>query len=68
LTPARDKPGGAGRPQRTPPPKTPAISIDLTPEEFAQVAAAGEENESASPPAPGSAPVPRALIDLDDVV
>ena len=58
LSAVRDKAGGPARPQRTPPPKTPAVSIDLTPEEFAQVAAAGDENESASPAAPGSAPVP----------
>jgi hypothetical protein len=44
--------GGAPRPQRTPPPSSPAragASMDLTPEEFAQVFGAGEELAAPEP-------------------
>jgi hypothetical protein len=61
LSSVRDKTtGGAPRPQRTPPPRTslpkPAVSIDLTPEEFAQVFA---DEEADKPQDRGPAPVPQ---------
>src|SRR4051812_34392904 len=43
LSSVREKAGnGSERPKRVPPPK-PHVSIDLTPEEFAQVLGAGED-------------------------
>src|SRR5688572_4696659 len=46
LSSVRDKTtGGQPRPQRTPPPKN--VSMDLTPEEFAQVFGAGEDENPA---------------------
>jgi hypothetical protein len=59
LSAVRDKAGGpATRPQRTPPPPPKiAVSIDLTPEEFAQVAG-GDAEDDAQPASRGSAPVP----------
>src|SRR5438046_2770401 len=56
LSSVRDKTtGGAARPVRTPPPKN--VSLDLTPEEFAQVFGAGEDEPLEEPETRGEGPV-----------
>jgi hypothetical protein len=59
LSSIRDRAtGGGARPQRTPPPKS-HHTIDLSPEEFAQIFGGDDAGEGAlHPPQPGSAPVP----------
>ncbi len=52
LSAVRDRTtGGSSRPVRTPPTRQPAVSIDLTPEEYAEVFGAGEDQEVSSAPA-----------------
>src|SRR5947199_10276435 len=51
LSSMRDRAGnGAPRPKRIPPPKPEVLSIDLTPEEYAQVF--GDEEPAAPAPTP----------------
>jgi hypothetical protein len=59
LSAVRDRTtGGTARPVRTPPPKQPInISIDLTPEEFAEVFAAGDDEEATPASSEHAAPV-----------
>src|SRR5688500_14214105 len=66
LSSVRDKTtGGQPRPQRTPPPQMPPknVSMDLTPEEFAQVFGAGED-ENPADQTRGEGPVNRVTAIL----
>src|SRR5688572_17440762 len=57
LSSVRDKAtNGQQRPVRTPPPKQ-NVSLDLTPEEFAQVFGAGEDDDETATDARGDGPV-----------